>query len=40
MLGDKLNMRDWDMDPVKVIQQLLNQEITVDDYSGMVSRAQ
>ena len=37
MMGDKLSMKDWDVDPVKVIQQLLDKEITVDEYSGMVS---
>jgi hypothetical protein len=40
MLGDRLNMQDWDVDPVKIMRQLLGQEIKVDEYSGMVSRTQ
>lgn len=37
LMGDKLSMKDWDVDPMKVIKQLINREIKVDEHSGMVS---
>jgi len=37
MLPDKLDMKDWDVDPMKVMNQLIDRELKADEYSGMVS---
>jgi hypothetical protein len=36
MVG-KLSMKNWDVDPMKIIKQLHGKEFKVDEYSGMVS---
>lgn len=33
----KLNMKDWDVSPLKVYRLLTNKEATSDEYSGLVS---
>ena len=35
----RLSMRDWDVDPVKVLKLLTNKELTIDEYSRMVSKS-
>jgi len=37
LMGDKLSMKAWDVDPMKIIRHLINREFTVDEHSGMVS---
>jgi hypothetical protein len=36
MIG-KLNMRDWDVDPVKVFKSFFANEVHLDEHSGLVS---
>lgn len=36
MVG-KLSMKDWDVDPLRILKQLHGKEIKVDEHSGMVS---
>jgi hypothetical protein len=38
-LVGKLNMQKWDVDPLKVFQQLTGKELAVDEYSRLVSSA-
>ena len=36
-LIDKLSMREWDVDPLKVYKTLFSKEVHVDEHSGLVS---
>lgn len=36
-LVERLNMQDWDVDPVKVYKHLTDKELTVDEHSRLVS---
>ena len=36
-LVDKLSMKNWEVDPMKIIKQLSDKEVKSDEYSGMVS---
>ena len=36
-LVQKLSMRDWDVDPIRVLGHLTGKEVTADEFSGMVS---
>jgi len=36
MVG-KLSMKDWDVDPLRVMKHLFNKEFTADEHSGLVS---
>jgi len=36
MVG-KLSMKDWDVDPMRVLKHLLNKEMVADEHSGLVS---
>ena len=36
MVG-KLSMKDWDVDPMRVLKQLTGKEMVSDEHSGMVS---
>ena len=38
-LVQKLSMRDWDVDPLRVLNHLTGKEITADEFSGVVSDA-
>lgn len=38
MVG-KLSMKDWDVDPLRVMKQIFNKEMMADEHSGMVSDA-
>ena len=38
MVG-KLSMKDWNVDPMRVIKHLLGKEMNADEHSGMVSDA-
>jgi hypothetical protein len=33
----KLDMKSWDVDPMRILQQLLGKEMVADEHSGMVS---
>lgn len=37
LLGEKLNIKDWDFDPMRVIKILTGKEANKDEYSGLVS---
>jgi hypothetical protein len=37
-LVSRLNMKDWDVDPLKVLKMLTGEEMQVDEYSRMVSK--
>jgi hypothetical protein len=38
MMGDKLSMEDWDVDPMKIVKQLVSdRNVQVDEHSGMVT---
>lgn len=30
-------MKDWDVDPLRVMKHLFNKEVTADEHSGLVS---
>lgn len=36
MVG-KLSMKDWDVDPMRVLKQITGKEMVSDEHSGMVS---
>lgn len=37
MMGEKLSMEDWDVDPMKIMNQLVgDQKLTADEYSKAV----
>ena len=36
-LVDKLSMKDWDVDPIKIMKHLTQQEVETDEHSGIVS---
>jgi len=36
-LVGKLSMKDWDIDPMRIINHLLGKEMVADEHSGMVS---
>ena len=39
MIG-KLSMKDWDVDPVRILKMLTDREIKPDEHSGLVSGTQ
>lgn len=38
LLGKKLNIKDWDFNPVTVLKLMTGKEAKADEYSGLVSR--
>jgi len=36
-MTNKLSMKDWDVDPMKVLNQITGKEHAADEHSGMVS---
>jgi len=38
-LTGKLSMRDWDVDPLRVMKQILGKEYKADEHSGLVSNS-
>jgi hypothetical protein len=38
-LNGKLSLKDWDVDPLKVMKQILGKEYKADEHSGLVSHS-
>jgi len=38
-MAEKLSMQKWDVDPLRVMKQILGKEYKADEHSGMVSNS-